>query len=186
MKLLLDAHILIWALADAPKLPQKARQLILDEGNELYASTVRKGRACPGYGGSLSRRSRYRGFIITADSVRMVCVIRQIKRVAEACDEASPPFLICPLIARVIARGLLFVLLVYLFRQARRVPSDFLIHGSDLLHALAFIRRCCDEPCDKLHLSVRHSGSIHLYCSPSSAPRSIVSSIIFPAFRPRQ
>ena len=40
MKLLLDTHILIWMLADDPKLPQKARELILDETNELYISTV--------------------------------------------------------------------------------------------------------------------------------------------------
>ena len=40
MKLLLDTHILIWALADDPKLPQKARELILNESNELYASVV--------------------------------------------------------------------------------------------------------------------------------------------------
>lgn len=40
MKLLLDTHILIWALADDPKLPQKARELILNESNELYASAV--------------------------------------------------------------------------------------------------------------------------------------------------
>lgn len=40
MKLLLDTHILIWALADDPKLPQKARELILDENNVFYASVV--------------------------------------------------------------------------------------------------------------------------------------------------
>ena len=40
MKLLLDTHILIWALADDPKLPQKARELILNESNELYVSVM--------------------------------------------------------------------------------------------------------------------------------------------------
>ena len=40
MKLLLDTHILIWALADDQKLPQKARELILDESNEVCASAV--------------------------------------------------------------------------------------------------------------------------------------------------
>ena len=40
MKLLLDTHILIWMLADDPKLPRKARELILDETNELYTSSI--------------------------------------------------------------------------------------------------------------------------------------------------
>ncbi len=40
MKLLLDTHILIWALADDAKLPQKAREFISDETNELYVSVV--------------------------------------------------------------------------------------------------------------------------------------------------
>ena len=40
MKLLLDTHILIWALADDPKLPKKARELILDTENAIYVSVV--------------------------------------------------------------------------------------------------------------------------------------------------
>ena len=40
MKLLLDTHILIWALADDPKLPKKARELILDTDNTIYVSVV--------------------------------------------------------------------------------------------------------------------------------------------------
>ena len=40
MNLLLDTHILIWALNDDPRLPEKARELILDENNTIYYSTV--------------------------------------------------------------------------------------------------------------------------------------------------
>lgn len=40
MKILLDTHILLWALTDDPKLPQKARELILDPANQLYFSTI--------------------------------------------------------------------------------------------------------------------------------------------------
>lgn len=40
MNLLLDTHILIWALNDDPRLPEKARELILDENNVIYYSTV--------------------------------------------------------------------------------------------------------------------------------------------------
>ena len=38
MKILLDTHILLWALAGDEKLPEKARRLILDEENEIYYS----------------------------------------------------------------------------------------------------------------------------------------------------
>ena len=40
MNLLLDTHIAIWALDDAPMLSQKARELILDPDNTIYFSTV--------------------------------------------------------------------------------------------------------------------------------------------------
>lgn len=40
MKLLLDTHIVLWALNDNPKLSEKARKLILDSQNEIYYSTA--------------------------------------------------------------------------------------------------------------------------------------------------
>ena len=40
MRLLLDTHILIWALLDDPRLPQLARRLIEDEANEVFYSSV--------------------------------------------------------------------------------------------------------------------------------------------------
>ena len=40
MNLLLDTHILIWALNDDPRLPKKARDLILDSDNAIYYSAV--------------------------------------------------------------------------------------------------------------------------------------------------
>ena len=40
MNLLLDTHILIWALNDDPRLSQKARDLILDHDNVVCYSTV--------------------------------------------------------------------------------------------------------------------------------------------------
>ena len=36
MKLLLDTHIILWALDDNPKLPLEARTFILDENNDIY------------------------------------------------------------------------------------------------------------------------------------------------------
>ena len=40
MKVLLDTHIAIWAIADAPALPTAARKAILDSGNEVYVSDI--------------------------------------------------------------------------------------------------------------------------------------------------
>lgn len=40
MNLLLDTHILIWALNGDPRLPERARDMILDNGNAIYYSSV--------------------------------------------------------------------------------------------------------------------------------------------------
>ena len=40
MKILLDTHIAIWALIDAPTLSVAARKAILDGGNEIYVSDI--------------------------------------------------------------------------------------------------------------------------------------------------
>lgn len=40
MRLLLDTHILLWALGDSAKLPAAARQLILDTANEVLFSAA--------------------------------------------------------------------------------------------------------------------------------------------------
>lgn len=40
MKLLLDTHIILWALDNNPKLTDKAKKLILDPKNEIYCSTA--------------------------------------------------------------------------------------------------------------------------------------------------
>ena len=38
MKLLLDTHIILWALDDNPKLPEQAKVLIMNAGNDVYYS----------------------------------------------------------------------------------------------------------------------------------------------------
>lgn len=40
MKLLVDTHVLLWALGEPAKLSSRARDLLSDGGNELYVSTV--------------------------------------------------------------------------------------------------------------------------------------------------
>lgn len=37
---MLDTHIILWALNNNPKLPNRARTLILDEKNEIYYSSA--------------------------------------------------------------------------------------------------------------------------------------------------
>lgn len=40
MKLLLDTHVLLWALEDSPCLPLNIREEIIDENNEVYISAA--------------------------------------------------------------------------------------------------------------------------------------------------
>lgn len=40
MKLLLDTHVILWAIEDSPRLPIYIRDMILDERNEIYVSTI--------------------------------------------------------------------------------------------------------------------------------------------------
>ena len=40
MKVMLDTHILLWAITDDPKLPIKARKLIENPDNEIFYSIV--------------------------------------------------------------------------------------------------------------------------------------------------
>ena len=40
MKILLDTHVVIWALEDSPRLPLYIRDLIMDESNEIYVSSI--------------------------------------------------------------------------------------------------------------------------------------------------
>jgi len=40
LKILLDTHIALWAITDDPRLPQVAREQILDDRNEIYVSAA--------------------------------------------------------------------------------------------------------------------------------------------------
>lgn len=40
MRVLLDTHIILWALENNSKLPEKARKIIGDERNQIYYSTA--------------------------------------------------------------------------------------------------------------------------------------------------
>lgn len=40
MRLLLDTHVVLWALADSPRLSKKARELLTDPENECWVSSA--------------------------------------------------------------------------------------------------------------------------------------------------
>lgn len=40
MKVLIDTHIALWALMDDSKMPKEARQILMDESNEIFYSTA--------------------------------------------------------------------------------------------------------------------------------------------------
>ena len=40
MNILLDTHIAVWAISDHPKLPQKAKDLLIDPDNTIYYSSI--------------------------------------------------------------------------------------------------------------------------------------------------
>ncbi len=40
MRILLDTHLILWALTGSPSLPEKAAKMILDEANHIYFSPV--------------------------------------------------------------------------------------------------------------------------------------------------
>lgn len=44
MKLLLDTHIILWTLDDNPRLPIKARALIMDTQNKIFTVSHLFGR----------------------------------------------------------------------------------------------------------------------------------------------
>ncbi len=40
MRILLDTHVLLWVLADSPRLSARARELLSDAGNECWVSSA--------------------------------------------------------------------------------------------------------------------------------------------------
>ena len=40
MKILIDTHIAVWAVLNDPKLPERAKNVILDQENDIFYSTA--------------------------------------------------------------------------------------------------------------------------------------------------
>ena len=67
MKLLLDTHVIIWALEDSPRLPISIREMICDENNEIYISTASLWEI------ALKHKKRTDKMIYSATTIRDYC-----------------------------------------------------------------------------------------------------------------
>ena len=67
MNILLDTHIAVWAITDDPRLSQKARDLLLDTGNNIYYSSISTMEI------ALKRRSRSNNLEFTTDDFVSYC-----------------------------------------------------------------------------------------------------------------
>lgn len=41
MKILIDTHIALWALMDDPKMLKAAKQILMDENNDIYCGRIK-------------------------------------------------------------------------------------------------------------------------------------------------
>ena len=67
MNILLDTHIAIWAITDDRRLKKKARDLILDPGNNLYYS------AASVFEVDIKTKSRHNNLEFTTDDFTQMC-----------------------------------------------------------------------------------------------------------------
>ena len=67
MKLLLDTHVIIWALEDSPRLPLHIRDMIVDENNEIYVSVVSLWEI------AIKRKKQPGSFVCSATDIRDYC-----------------------------------------------------------------------------------------------------------------
>ena len=101
MNLLLDTHILIWALNDDPHLPEKAKKMILDEDHAIYYSAVSIWEIAIKHanhpenveftGEELSRFCREAGFLPVEMREKHVFALETLKR-AEGAPPHQDPF----------------------------------------------------------------------------------------------
>lgn len=117
MKILLDTHILLWALSDDMRLPGKAKNIILQEENEIYYSTVSVWEVAikhslhpeqmPVSGQALSDYCKMAGYQPLAVHDDHVWALETIKRPADA-PRHNDPF-DRMLISQAKAEGMLFL-----------------------------------------------------------------------------
>ncbi len=117
MRILLDTHILLWALSGDVKLPDKARDIILQDENDIYYSTVSVWEATikhalhpeqmPVSGRALSGYCRQAGYLALAIRDDHVWALETLKRPADA-PRHNDPF-DRMLIAQAKAEGMVFL-----------------------------------------------------------------------------
>lgn len=100
MKLLLDTHLLLWALLDSPQLPLQARTLILDQANSIHYSVASlwevqiKHDAHPDRmlvgAQALARYCRQAGFLPLPIAERHIVALGSLSRVAGAPPHKDP------------------------------------------------------------------------------------------------
>ena len=117
MKLLLDTHILLWTLADDPRLPSAARELIENAANAVWYSTASlwevsiKHAAHPdrmlAAGSEIARFSEEAGFDELPICSRHVAALETLRREPSAPSHNDPFDRI--MLAQAKSDGLLFV-----------------------------------------------------------------------------
>lgn len=100
MKVLLDTHIILWALENNPRLPQKARIIIEDKNNEIYYSTASvweiaiKHMVHPDKmiidGRNLSEKCQASGFVMLPINDKHVYELQTLTRTANAPPHNDP------------------------------------------------------------------------------------------------
>ncbi len=100
MKYLLDTHIIIWALEDNDKLPKEAKDIILNEENEVYYSTASiwettiKKMARPHdiniTGSKMSELCRASGFLMMPIFDRHIKSLESLKRSRKSPEHKDP------------------------------------------------------------------------------------------------
>lgn len=100
MKILLDTHILLWALLDDPRLPAPARKIIEDESNKIYFSVISpwevqiKHQLHPDKltidGEQLAMYCSEAGYLALSIRLPHVCKLPSLERIEGAPDHRDP------------------------------------------------------------------------------------------------
>lgn len=102
MNYLADTHILLWALKDDPKLPEKAREIILNQRNRIYYSfanvwevAIKHALHKPDMSFSsqqFEQLCRLAGYLFMETRVRHAFMVESLKYAANAPREHRDPF----------------------------------------------------------------------------------------------
>ncbi len=112
MRVLLDTHILLWALGDSPHLTKQARSIIIDECNECFFSPVSLAEI------AIKHQKYPRQMVLTADAARAALITSGYRELPYAARHAAamdnlPPHHAVPfgrmLVAQALSEGMKFM-----------------------------------------------------------------------------